>query len=200
MAPRSRTESPLQAAEIVLAAEEELRRHGPRRFTVVAVAERLGVSHAALYRHFPNKVAILGAITERWLETVMPAARAIADRDDLAPASALRSWLEELRLRKLERIDADPSLFAMYGEIAGDVVPIVRQHVEDLLGMLTKIVERGVECGVFEIDGDSAGIAKAIWDATAPFHNPKLLAVGRPGPEELDRVVDLLLRGLEPRG
>jgi len=40
---------------------ESLQEHGIRRTTVAQVAERAGVSRAWLYRHFPDKAALVGA-------------------------------------------------------------------------------------------------------------------------------------------
>ncbi|MGL4728184.1 MAG: TetR/AcrR family transcriptional regulator, partial [Bosea sp. (in: a-proteobacteria)] len=49
-------------------AGEHLRRFGPRRLTVVGVAEEAGMTHANVYRYFPSKEALLDAVVETWLK------------------------------------------------------------------------------------------------------------------------------------
>ena len=49
----------LTAEEILVAAEDVLRRHGPAKANVVDVARTLGVSHGSVYRHFPSKADLL---------------------------------------------------------------------------------------------------------------------------------------------
>ncbi|MCC2101684.1 MAG: helix-turn-helix transcriptional regulator, partial [Hyphomicrobiales bacterium] len=46
-------------ARIMEAATTFLRRYGPRRATVVAIAESAGMSHANVYRYFPSKAALI---------------------------------------------------------------------------------------------------------------------------------------------
>jgi AcrR family transcriptional regulator len=57
----------LDAETIMLVTEDVLRRYGPTKATVVDVARMLGVSHAAVYRHFPSEAALREAVTRRWL-------------------------------------------------------------------------------------------------------------------------------------
>ncbi len=47
---------------LMRAALAELTEKGPRRFSLRSVAARAGVSHAAPYRHFPDKDSILAAL------------------------------------------------------------------------------------------------------------------------------------------
>ena len=54
---------PLTSERILEAAEEALRRFGPAKANVVDVARALGVSHGAVYRHFPSKAALRDAVS-----------------------------------------------------------------------------------------------------------------------------------------
>ena len=56
----------LTSDQILVAAEDVLRRYGPEKANVVDVARALGVSHGSVYRHFPSKAALRGAVTDRW--------------------------------------------------------------------------------------------------------------------------------------
>ena len=63
-------DGPLTPERILEASEDVLRRFGPAKATVVDVARELGVSHGSVYRHFPSKAALRDAVAERWLAAV----------------------------------------------------------------------------------------------------------------------------------
>ncbi|MFW2489028.1 TetR/AcrR family transcriptional regulator [Clostridium chromiireducens] len=52
---------------ILNATEEVIRRFGPDKANITDVAKSLKVSHAAIYRYYNGKTALLNAVTERWL-------------------------------------------------------------------------------------------------------------------------------------
>lgn len=77
-------------ARILDAAEACIRRYGIRRTSMAEVARTAGFSRAWLYRHFPDKESLVGAVLLRTDETFWRAAR--------------------------ERIDAEPTLVAQVVE------------------------------------------------------------------------------------
>ena len=79
------TGMPLNADTILSATEEVIRRHGPAKATVLDVARALGVSHTAVYKHFPSKAALREAVTRRWLSRDRDRLAAIA-RDTRLPS------------------------------------------------------------------------------------------------------------------
>src|SRR3954449_7130464 len=98
MSARSPAESrggPLTREEILEAAEEALRRFGPGKATVVDVARALGVSHGSVYRHFPSKAALRGAVTAAWLARISGSLEIVADTETPA-VERLHRWLREL--------------------------------------------------------------------------------------------------------
>jgi AcrR family transcriptional regulator len=112
---------------------------------VVDVARALGVSHGSVYRHFPSKAALRDAVTERWLDLLVTAKRRMA-------------W-------------EDPELFATYLQLAADSREAIRAHVDDLTGQLARIIADGVTRGELAA-ADPATAGRAVFDATARFHNP----------------------------
>lgn len=54
--------------EAVGAVIDLAREHGPEGITTQAIAERIGVTHGALFRHFPDKASIWAAVFD-WLGT-----------------------------------------------------------------------------------------------------------------------------------
>ncbi|MFZ0547160.1 MAG: TetR family transcriptional regulator [Candidatus Promineifilaceae bacterium] len=164
------SDSVLTAEQILEAAEEVLRRFGPEKATVVDVARALGVSHGSVYRHFASKAALRDAVTEQWLARMVEPLEAITAEDG-PPTEQLRRWLDSLIAAKRRQALEDPELFAMYLTLAAEAREVVQAHVTHLVGQLTKIIADGVERGEFSTT-DSAVTGRAVFDATARFHNP----------------------------
>jgi len=163
-------ESALTPDRILEAAEDVLRRFGPAKATVVDVARALGVSHGSVYRHFPSKAALRDAVTERWLARVSAPLAAVAGEDGPAP-ERLRRWLDLLVASKRRMAREDPELFATYNELAREARGVVRAHVDTLVAQLAGIVADGVARGELRA-ADPAAAGRAVFDATARFHNP----------------------------
>jgi AcrR family transcriptional regulator len=161
----------LDAETIMLATEDVLRRFGPSKATVVDVARVLGVSHAAVYRHFPSKAALREAVTRRWLGREYDKLAALAADASLAPPARLRAWLIELYRVKVRQSTTDPELFATYRVLAYENSAVAGEHVGALLEQAERIIAEGVAAGDFA-DGDTAALARAVFEATASFHHP----------------------------
>ncbi|MER0243854.1 TetR family transcriptional regulator [Streptomyces sp. HSW2009] len=200
MPPAPRDQEPLTPDRILAVAEDVLRRYGPAKATVVDVARALGVSHGSVYRHFPSKAALREAVTQRWLN------RATATLDSIAseggPArTRLERWLETLFEAKRHKAGDDPELFATYMVLTGENSNVVDQHVDDLVGQLSKILQAGHDQGEFAPpETDYSITARAVFHATDRFHNPSYAAEwARPGIDaDFAAVRDLVVRGLAP--
>lgn len=186
---------PLTREQILAAAKEALRRYGPAKTTVVDVAQALGVSHGAVYRHFPTKAALRGAVVRSGLESV--AERLAGIVEEKTPAvDRLHRWLLALIDFKHGYAREDAALFDTYALIDKDAPEVVREHVATLTVQLDRILADGVEAG--ELRASALGSAMAIWDATTRFHHPAHRAewadpkIG----EYFDGVWELILRGL----
>ncbi|KRD24623.1 MULTISPECIES: TetR family transcriptional regulator [unclassified Streptomyces] len=191
------TTETLTAERILEATEEVLRRHGPAKATVVDVARALGVSHGSVYRHFRTKAALRAAVTKRWLDRMFETLSVIAADASRAPETRLRDWLAALFEAKRRKAGDDPELFATYMVLTGETGDVVEEHIADLTGQLTRIIEAGVASGTFAAP-DPQSAARAVFHATGRFHDPGYHRVWeRPGVEDdFTAVVDLLLRGL----
>ena len=160
----------LTSTRILDAAEEVLRRFGPRKTTVVDVARALGVSHGTVYRHFPTKAALRDAVAARWLHRVAAPLREIAEKKDPAEAR-LRRWLETLVAIKRAKVRDDPEMFAAYSALAEEAREVVAAHVADLVSQLEQILADGMHQGVFAA-ADPATAAQSVFTATVRFHHP----------------------------
>ncbi|MEU8122640.1 TetR family transcriptional regulator [Spirillospora sp. NPDC049024] len=192
-----RARTPLDANTILAATEEILRRHGPDKATVVDVARALGVSHAAVYKHFASKQVLREAVTRRWLDHNRDTLAVIAADRAVPPAQRLRAWLHAVLAVKQAKIRQDPELFAAYGILAAAHSSVATDHVADLMGQLAAIIAHGAADGSFRTD-DPEATARVVFTATAKFNHLAHASEWQdPGiGAELDEVCSLLLEGL----
>jgi AcrR family transcriptional regulator len=160
---------PLTREQILAAAKETLRRYGPAKTTVVDVAQSLGVSHGAVYRHFPTKAALRAAVVGHGLEVVAGRLRGIAEGSGPA-VDRLHRWLLELIEFKHGYAREDAELFETYAMIDKDGPDVVTEHTATLTAQLNRILADGVGAGEFQ--ASALGGGAAIWDATTRFHHP----------------------------
>ena len=109
--------------------------------TVRRLAERVGFSEAALYRHFPNKQALLLAMIERMAEErLLGPLRALAAAER-PPRERLAAFVEH-HVRTVLAVDGLPILVLAEAAAAGDEPlldrfrAIVREMLELTVGML----------------------------------------------------------------
>ncbi|MEV6717463.1 TetR/AcrR family transcriptional regulator [Lentzea sp. NPDC051208] len=137
-----RPKDPRVDAALINAAIEVLTESGWASFTTTAVAKRAGASTASLYRRWPSKQALAGAV-----------ARHIAQAELAGiDTGALESDLRELLARKRKILEAatGPALLSLMGQAAHD--PELRQILHDdvyqsVRGELGALVDRATGRG-----------------------------------------------------
>ncbi|MEV7022936.1 TetR family transcriptional regulator [Kitasatospora sp. NPDC093558] len=164
------TDTTLTAEQILLAAEDVLRRFGPAKATVVDVARILGVSHSSVYRHFPSKAALREAVTQRWLDQAHFELANISIEGGLA-VERLHRWLLTLFAAKRKKALDDPQLFATYMVLVEENSGTVEAHIDTMVGQIAQIVQDGMETKEFKL-AHILTTARAVFEATAHFHDP----------------------------
>ncbi|MGA5817433.1 TetR family transcriptional regulator [Kitasatospora sp. NPDC094028] len=193
------SDTPLTAEQILIAAEDAFRRFGPAKATVVDVARSLGVSHSSVYRHFPSKTALREAVNQRWLDQANQKLKTISTDDGLGTASErLHSWLTTLFDTKRKKALDDPELFATYQVLTDENSGLVEEHIETLIGQIAEIIHSGVDAKEFKLT-HIQNTARAVFDATAPFHDPAYAATWSDpkADDRFDAVWKLVIGGLQ---
>ncbi|WP_225047907.1 TetR/AcrR family transcriptional regulator [Lacticaseibacillus kribbianus] len=117
---------------ILQTSAELLRQTGSLKVTLQDVGAALGVSHAALYKHFASKQALWTALALRWLDQALAALfpyRVAAAADT---ATIAHDWLWTLADAKRQARLRDPAMFAVYtAYIAADTAAYT-QHTQAL--------------------------------------------------------------------
>jgi AcrR family transcriptional regulator len=141
-AAQGRPKDPRVDAALITAAIEVLNESGWASFTTTEVARRAGASTASLYRRWPSKQALAGAV-----------ARHIAQAElSGIDTGSLEGDLRELLARKRRILEAatGPALLSLMGQAAHD--PELRQILHDdvylavreqLGGLIAQAVRRG---------------------------------------------------------
>jgi AcrR family transcriptional regulator len=163
-------DAPLTLVRILATAEDVIRRFGPAKATVVDVARALGVSHTAVHKHVGSKAGLRDMVLGRWLEATMPPLRAIVAERGPAPAR-LRKLIDALIAVKRRRASEDSELFTAYRTLAADAKSVITAHIEEMVGLVAKIIAAGVEEGTFRTV-DPAATGRAVLVATSKFHHP----------------------------
>lgn len=116
--------------------------------TVRRVAERVGFSEAALYRHFPSKHALLMALMERLGRRLLEPIRAIAEQRNLTPRERLERILGH-HVRVVIAAEGIPMLILVEASVGGDseLVDLIRSIVDDYLGILSGLLRQVAPAG-----------------------------------------------------
>jgi AcrR family transcriptional regulator len=124
--------APTTSDVILAAALRTIRARGPEKLSMSAVAAEAGVSRPTLYRWFPTKALLLGAITAYEVEQFDLGLQELADRHR-DPArrldAALRylvTYLDETLGADAIRVDADSSLQGLNDSLRPHVTSLAR--------------------------------------------------------------------------
>lgn len=178
------------------AAEASIRRYGIEKSRLVDVAKKLGVSHSAIYKLFRDKNALMDAVSDRWLlDTEAELARVVRRK---APAERrLRAWFLRLHALKLEKVKADPELYAAFDLAATRARPFIERHLQVMREQLERMLAEGMAAGEFR-RADPKATAQALFLGTAAFHHPRFVLehMRQNRVPQLRKVLDLFLAGL----
>lgn len=149
-----------------------------RRPSVAAVAERVGISPAAIYQYFPDREALVRAATESDLADLLGSARrAVAEEPFAVITGAFSravhvvSGRHPLGVRALvsERVDLT-------------ALPRAMAEFDELVAAFTTDLEAGRAAGLVRDDADPAALARSILQTMLHSAVPELLVGGPDSP------------------
>ncbi len=186
-------------ARILDRAAEHVRRFGPARTTVTAIAQDLGMSHANVYRYYPSKSGLLEAVTGVWLKPIEAALHEIADGPDPAD-DKLERMLGLLARAYRRKLDEDAPLFDLFvaATTAGDGV--ARKHRNRVQAEIGRVIEDGMGAGAFAAQDQRRAMA-LVFDLLHRFIHPVSVSLDRDAPrvqldQRFERAARLTLRAL----
>lgn len=155
---------------LVEAAVEVVREGGPEALSLRELARRVGVSHAAAYRHFADREALVDVVAERAMEALVAAiARRLGDVVDEEPVRRARRRLVEIGAGYVEFALTESGLFRLlftaYPEPPqGKESPTY----DDPYSMLNEALDDLVEVGYLD-PGVRVGADVTCWSAVHGF-------------------------------
>ncbi len=169
-------------ARLVATASEVFRERGPDA-TLDEIAKRAAVGPGTLYRHFPNRDAVLAAIYRADIEAM--ASFAEESVRTLPPREALASFMRQLIEFGQRNRGVIEAIKAML-RTDSDTMDYCRST---LRGAATAVVGRAQEAGVVRTDIEPADVLKLT-------HGVSLAAES--SPDGAERLLTVLLDGLRP--
>lgn len=99
--------------QIIKTAAQLIKEMKTNDVTLTQIATRLGMTHAALYKHFKNKNALWEAVAVNWFQQTILATidlRTVADKDK---TMQLHEWLWQFVQAKKRAYDEDSQMFTL---------------------------------------------------------------------------------------
>jgi AcrR family transcriptional regulator len=174
----------LRNRERVLDAAVELVRRDGEKVPMALIARHAGVGIGTVYRHFPTREDLLGALVHRSFGLALDNARAAAAHPGSALEGVRRFFLATLRDRErfVLPLHGGPAVFT----------PATRQRQADVRTALHDLLERGRSAGELRADLTAEDLIVAT----------SLLSRPLPGTGDWDvlahRQIELMVQGLGP--
>jgi AcrR family transcriptional regulator len=168
----------------LLAAAVHAFTQGGADVTLEAVAKEAGVGIGTLYRHFPTREALIDAVYRNELAGLCASAEQLLATEP--PDVALRDWMGHFVAYQSTKHGMADALRAVIAS-GGDPFAESRTRVN---GAMARLVKEGVAAGTIRDDVDPFDILVSISG----------MALASAGPEQVDRLLDLLMDGLRARG
>ncbi len=163
---------------------------------MIDIARALNVSHAALYRHYPSKAAILDAIVEEAMRDEEALAGTYVNAEGAA-GDRLAALVLKLHHTKKDRFLGDEEVHDLYRRVVAQRPDIIADYAHRMTTLIERILEQGVRSGEFKIT-DITEAAGVVRDACTAFIHPalvaQLVASGAPTETMLSAVVSTLVR------
>jgi AcrR family transcriptional regulator len=167
------------------------------QFTLREVARRAGVSHAAPYKHFPDKAALLAEMALLGFDRLRQATMTATSR---RPKS-LRDEFFAIGRAYVQFGVSNPALYRLMFSADADEAADVHLNERALaaFGVLIELLKRGQTEGILR-KRDVRGQAAACW---AQLHGITMLTIDglllpeKVGPKPLDAALMTLFEGLE---
>jgi AcrR family transcriptional regulator len=149
------------------------------------VARRAGVGIGTLYRHFPNRDAIVEAVYRREVQQLADAATRL--QETLPPGEALHEWMRLF----VDYIATKKVIGSALGSIVGGVSELFAASGALITGAMSALVQRASANGDIRADVDPADLLRALagftYGATGPDWEASAL-----------RLIDIMMDGLRP--
>lgn len=161
-ATRKRPKPGERRVQILQALAEMLQQPGAERITTAALAARLSVSEAALYRHFASKAQMFEGLIEFIEQSVFTLVNQIAEREQAAPdaASGARHASKVVAM-VLQFAEKNPGMTRV---MVGDALVFENERLQQRMNQFFDKIEATLRQGL-RLSADASGSATPTVDA-----------------------------------
>ena len=156
-----RKRSDIRKREIVEASLEIIKEYGIQKLSLKRIANRIGISEQAIYRHFDSKLEILRAIIEYFNTELKKTIHA-----DL-PAENVTAQIHALTSAHMTFINTHPAVASVIFseemfQNEPELAEIVRQALMKRLSQITQLIQQGQQTGEFDARLNPSVIARML--------------------------------------
>jgi AcrR family transcriptional regulator len=168
---------------IVQVAKDAFTEHGASA-SLDEIAKKAGVGPGTLYRHFPSREALLGAVYQAEVEKLAESAGHLSR--ELPPVEALRAWLQLF----IEHLATKKVIAAALTSLVGGILGL-EGGMSKVREAVTSIYQRAVDAGEIRPDVNPGDHLRAIVGVT-------FFGESDDWRESATRLVETLIRGSRP--
>ncbi len=183
-------------AGLVETAKAYFLKFGYSRVSTGEIADQSGRSKKTLYKHFPTKEALLGAVLARLTTEVETEIVALLDDPSLGAEERVRQVLLRVGAHLIPVIGVlfgdleqrDPALYAQARQ----------QQRQPLAALLCRLVQTGVDAGIFRRNLDIPALVESFLSTLESIARPATVAANADQPTALFRsLVGWFIAGLK---
>jgi TetR/AcrR family transcriptional regulator len=161
-ATRKRPKPGERRVQILQALAEMLQQPGAERITTAALAARLGVSEAALYRHFASKAQMFEGLIEFIEQSVFTLVNHIAEREQAAPdATSGARHASKVVAMVLQFAEKNPGMTRV---MVGDALVFENERLQQRMNQFFDKIEATLRQSL-RLSADASGSATPTVDA-----------------------------------
>ncbi|MBV8114481.1 MAG: TetR/AcrR family transcriptional regulator [Silvibacterium sp.] len=181
---KPRTDAQRNRERILGVAKDAFTRYGANA-SLDDIAKEAGVGAGTLYRHFPNRDALIEAVYRTEVEKLAAAQRKFAET--MPPIEALRTWM----LLFVDYIAAKHIIAPALNTIVGGAAKLYEGSRTQIQGAIEALVKRAVKSGDIRKDLDPMDLLRALVGVSNVASTPGW-------PQSARRLVDILISGSRP--
>jgi AcrR family transcriptional regulator len=179
---KPRADSLRNREKLLSVAKDAFTELGPE-VSLEEIARRAGVGIGTLYRHFPNRDAIVADVYRREVELLSTAAAVLANEQP--PLDALRAWMRLF----VDYIAAKKFIAPALNAMAGGTDALYAAASPQITGAITLLVARARATGEIREDVEPLDLVNALVGLAYGYNLPDWQA-------SATRLIDVLVTGL----
>lgn len=144
--------------EIMRAATERIDQHGIQELTIKNLAHDIGLSEAALYRHFKGKKEILLGVLDYFLKEMKGRVETIVNTSNKSPAEVLR----EIFTSQLNAFVSTPAIVSI---IFSEGIFQFNKELSDKVSEIMQVMETNI--GAVVANGQQQGVISSLLGSSA---------------------------------